>query len=518
MAMNINLKKLLSVMIMQSEPKKYNAMKRMLSKSMVACIALFVLASCEDFLSEAPISDATTSNAYKTASDAEAALVSAYDTFQQEYYIWDNIIFSDVISDNYYAGGDNPEVFAVEDLNISPTNGRLFANWSQIYGGIAKANVILAKVPGITDPQLEVGNRKNQILGEASFLRAYHYYQLVTLWGGVPLITQPVSSTEPAETQIAASSEEEIYAQIIDDLEFAVENLPDAFGSDASVNKARATKGAANAMLAKVYAQMPGRDYAKVIEYCDAVINSPAGYQLLDNFADLFDGSHYNNAESIMEIQFVGGTEANWGPQLLLPPSISGDTWRKFITPSHNLVDAFDAEGDVIRKDASILFEDAPWADEFWSLTVNGSVPFAYKWKSANGWASTNRQYIVRLADIILLKAEALNDQNQLELARVEIDRVRDRVGLDPTPASNKAEMALAIEHERRLELTQEGQRWNDLKRYNRAVTVMNNLVEIDLRTGNAKDYDMQEYKQVLPIPQSERNRNKKLGQNFGYE
>lgn len=473
--------------------------------------------SCDDFLDRVPISQSTVGNAYKSASDAEAALIGAYDSFQQEYYIWDNIIFSDVISDNHYAGGDNPEVFSAEDLSLSPTNSRLFNNWSQLYNGIAKANVVLAKVPGIADPKLDVGGRREQILGEASFLRAYHYYQLVTLWGGVPLITNPVASTEPSEVHKPRSTQAQVYEQIIADLEFAAQNLPDAYGSDASVNKARATKGAANAMLAKVYAQKSDRDYTKVVAYCNAVINSPAGYSLLGNFAELFDGSHYNNAESILEVQFIGSTEANLGPQLLLPPSISGDSWRKFITPSHNLVDAFDAAGDNVRKNASILFEQAPWSDEFWSLAVNGSVPFAYKWKSANGWASTNRQYILRLADIVLLKAEALNELDRLEEARVEIDRVRDRVDLTPTPATNKVQMQVAIENERRLELVQEGQRWNDLKRYNRAVTVMNSLNEIDLRTNTTKVYNMTAEKQLLPIPQSERNRNPNLGQNDGY-
>jgi len=492
-------------------------MKMQFKKYITVTLLAIGLTSCDDFLNENPISQNTTTNAYKTASDAEAALVGAYDTFQQEYYIWDNIIFHDVISDNYYAGGDNAEIFSVEDLTLSPTNGRLFSNWSQIYNGIAKANVVLAKVPGIPDAQLDVDGRREQILGEASFLRAYHYFQLVTMWGGVPLITAPVSSTDPSETNKPRSTEDEVYAQIIADLEYAAEHLPDTYGDDASVNKARATKGAANAMLAKAHAQKPDRDYNKVLTYCNAVINSAADYELLSDFTHLFDGNHYNNNESILEVQFVGGAEANWGPQLLLPPSISGDTWRKFITPSHDLVNAFDAEGDDIRKNASILFEKAPWADEFWSTTVNGSVPFAFKWKSANGWASTNRQYILRLADIVLLKAEALNELGQLEDARTEIDRVRDRVGLDPTPATNKAEMRLAIENERRLELCQEAQRWNDLKRYGRAVTVMNALQEIDLRTNLVKDYDMTEAKLLLPIPQSERNRNPMLDQNAGY-
>lgn len=476
-----------------------------------------ILPSCDDYLDLKPISVLTTENAYTTAKDAEAALAGAYDSFAQEYYIWDNILFNDVISDNYYAGGDNPEIYAIEDLTITPTNARLFNNWSQIYNAIAKANLVLDKVPDIADPQLDANNRRNQILGEASFLRAYHYYQLAKMWGGVPLITAPVESTDPGETQVARATVDEVYAQIIADLEFAATNLPDAFSDDASVNKARATKGAANALLAKVYAQKPAPDYAKVLEYADAVINSPAGYALLDDFNHLWDGNHYNNAESIMEVQFVGGPEANWGPQLLLPPSLSGDTWRKFVVPSQDLVNAFNDEGDVERKNATILFETAPWSDEFWSVEVGGNIPFAYKWKSANGWASTNRQYLLRLGDIILLKAEALNELNRTEDARVEIDRIRDRAGLGATPATNQMEMRLAIANERRLELAQEAQRWDDLRRYGRAIEVMNSLNEIDLRTNTVKEYNMTATKLLLPIPQSERNRNPNLGQNEGY-
>jgi starch-binding outer membrane protein, SusD/RagB family len=476
--------------------------------------AALTFSACSDFLELSPISANTTANAYKTASDAEAALVGVYDSFQQEYYIWDNIIFSDVLSDNYYAGGDNPEIYAVEDLNLAPTNSRLFNNWSQIYNAILKANIVLQKVPGITDVAL-TDARRNEILGEASFLRAYHYYNLVKLWGGVPLVLT-TGSTVPADINLPRNTEQEVYAQIVADLEFAVANLPDSYG-DPGITKARATKGAANALLAKVWAQKSDRDYNKVLQYANAVISSPAGYSLLADYNHLFDGSHYNNSESILEVQFVGGPEANWGPQLLLPPSISGDTWRKFVTPSHDLVNAFDSEGDNIRKNASILFEEAPWSDEFWSLEVNGDVPFAYKWKSANGWASTNRQYILRLADIILLKAEALNELGQLDAAKTELNKIRTRVNLPATTATNQAEMRLAIEKERRLELAQEGQRWDDLKRYGRTVEVMNSLNEIDLRTNSKKQYNMTEAKILLPIPQSERNRNPELGQNEGY-
>ncbi|WP_231862305.1 RagB/SusD family nutrient uptake outer membrane protein [Rufibacter sp. DG15C] len=473
--------------------------------------------ACESFVDLDPISDLTADNAYKSANDAEAALVGVYESFQAEYYIWDNLVFSEILSDNYYAGGDNAEIFAVDNINITPTNSRLWNNWSQIYNAISKANVVLQKVPLITDPKL-TDARKAQILGEAAFLRAYHYYQLVKLWGGVPLVLEPVNSLDPATTQKPKATEVEVYNQIVTDLMFALDNrLPDTYGGDASVNKARATKGAANALLAKAWAQRPDRDYNKVLQYADAVISSPASYSLLPTFTHLFDGTHYNNAESILEVQFTGGTEANWGPQMLLPPSLSGDTWRKFMTPSHDLVNAYDAEKDNVRKNTTILFENAPWADEFWSVSTGGSVPFAYRWKSANGWASTNRQYIFRLADIILLKAEALNELGRLEDAKTALNLVRKRVNLANTTANSKESMRTAILNERRLELAQEGQRWDDLRRFGVTAQVMGNLNEIDLRTNTRKDYSVKAHELFLPIPQSEINRNPNLVQNPGY-
>lgn len=487
----------------------------MQARYIVLCVLVLSLGACSKFVDLSPISDATTGNAYESASDAEAALTGAYDAFQQEYYVWDNINFTDVVSDNYYAGGDNPEIFQMDLLTYTPVNSRLFNAWSQLYTGIARVNIILQKVPDITDPKLDANNRKEQILGEASFLRAYHYYQLVKTFGGVPLVLEPATSADPGETNKARATDAEVYAQIIKDLEFALTRLPDSYSDDASVNKARATKGAVNALLAKVYAQKSDRDYNKVLEYCNAVTSSPAGYQLI-NYNFLFDGSHYNNDESIMEIQYTGGTEANFGPQLLLPPSVSGDTWRKFVTPSQDLVKAFDSEKDVIRKNASILFENVSWTDEYWAIG-GGSVPFAYKWKSANGWASTNRQYLFRLGDIILLKAEALNALSRTPEAAIELNKVRTRVNLPGVTATTKEAMQLAIEKERRLELAQEGQRWDDLRRYNRAETVMNALNEIDLRNNQRVDYKMTKDKELMPIPQQERDRNKQLSQNQGY-
>jgi len=485
-----------------------------------AASVLFGMSSCEKFTDLKPVSEATAANAYNTAQDAEGALIGAYESFRsQEYYIWDNIVMSDVISDNYYAGGDDVNIIAIDKLNLSADNPRFLNAWKSLYNAILKANMVLDKVPNIEDPKLNLGNRKAQILGEAAFLRAYHYYQLVSLFGGVPIITSAVTSTETSATNIPRSSEEEVYAQIIRDLEFALDNrLPDKYDGELYISKARATKGAAYALLAKAYAQKPVKDYTKVLQYCNAVINSPAGYKLLTNYDFLFDGNHYNNEESILEAQFTGATggNGNYGSSLLLPPSITIDTWRKFVTPSHSLVNAFDAAGDNVRKNASIKFESAPWVDEYWDNKINSVIPFAYKWRNKSGWDnSTSKQYMLRLADIILLKAEAMNELNQpVDDVKNVLLQVRQRVGLGNVSATNQAGLRTAILNERRLELAQEGQRWNDLKRYGLAVETMNNLNEIDLRTNTKTNYNATASKLLLPIPQQELNRNSKLVQN----
>ena len=183
---------------------------------------------------------------------------------------------------------------------FSATSQRFLSAWRSLYNAILRVNLVLDKIPAIVDPKLDINNRRNQILGEAGFLRAYHYYQLVSLFGGVPLITASITSTQPKITNIPRASEEAVYDQIIQDLESAQTRLPDSYpGDNVSISKYRATKGAANALLAKAFAQKPNKDYAKVLQYANEVIKSSAKYTLLDKFDCLYDGAHYNNTESI---------------------------------------------------------------------------------------------------------------------------------------------------------------------------------------------------------------------------
>jgi hypothetical protein len=505
--------------------KKFNKVKVLsLSCFMVLFSTLF---SCDkEFLDLTPTSALTTGNAYNSAQDLSNAIIGAYRTFYTEYYQWDNVLLGDVRSDNAYVGGSgDAPIKQYDDLAITSINNRMFNNWQQLYQGIGRCNIILEKIKTVIDPALDRDDLGKHIVGQAHFLRAFHYYQLVKLYGGVPLELNS-NSSDPAKSNLARSTEKEVYEQINADLQIALANLPDAYVGGPSVNKVKATKGAANALLAKIWAQRSDRDYNKVLQYANAVITSPAGYSLVANYAHLFDGDHYFNSESILEISFLGGNwdVSNWGVQLFLAPQ---DGWQKYCVPSKNLIAAYDAENDIVRKNASVVFwNNLSWADENWNPCADKSVsvPFAYKQKHAAGWNSGDHPYLLRLDDIILLKAEAQNELGDLAGSLLTIKQIRDRVNLPVLTASSKADMKIKILNERRLELAFEDQRWDDLVRAGIAVSVMNSLNEKKYTCAGgtqsapiAINYNATQEKLLCPIPKKEIDTNPKLTQNPGY-
>lgn len=487
------------------------------TRIILICILTFFSSSCKKFLDNAPMSEATSGNAYRTASDLDAALVGAYQTFYTEYYIWEYFVVSDVRSDNAYAGGDADEIYQYDDLDISPLNSRILGTWKQLYQGISRANLVIGKAQEITDPNLDINNRRAYLIAEAKFLRALFYFELVRQFKDVPLVTS-YAHINPGEANVAKSSEIDIYNFIIKDLEDAL-ILPNAYVTS-SLSKSKVTKGAVYALLAKVWAQRSDRNYTKVLQYASEV--EKLGYKLHGSFDELFDGTHYDNQESILLIQFKEGTnQSNWGPQMLLPSSLSGDDWRKYITPSKNLVKAYDDAGDIIRKQATILFADADWSDEFWKpCPTNGPIPFVYKFRHASGWMSGDHIYILRYDDILLLKAEALNALGRLDEALIALNEIRARVNLKPLAIHEKNALLTAIIAERRLEFAFEGDRWYSLQRAGMLQSTMDNLKEYRLICGGGSmlmNYGMNDNRIWLPIPQSELNRNPNLIQNSGY-
>lgn len=486
-----------------------------ITKIFLALILAVSLFSCEKFLDLKPLSEGiAVSNTeadsvlYTDASEVEAALGGVYDDFRNEYFELDYFVNGDAQSDDAYAGADNPSNFQIDDYNIDATNLNVSRDWAYLYSTIGKANTLINNIVGKTVPGL-TEERKNEIIGEASFIRAFNYFQLVQLWGDVPLQLKEIKTISAEllpELYLIMfpprDSTKKVYGQIIQDLETALEYVPVT-----ALNKGFATKGAANALLAKVYATSEDyRDWDKVLAYCNDVMTG--GYSLLTNYDQLWDGSVENSSESIFEVNYEGtSSSGNWGVSMF-----RGLDWKKFNIPSNDLVEAFDAEGDIIRKNASIIWLDVSgkWNDINWPQT---NYPFLNKWRNLSQPSPQNYIFI-RLADIILLRAEALNELGDVDGAKQMVNQIRSRVNLPETTAANQADMKLAIEKERRLELAFEGHRWFDLKRTGRAVEVINKVKNLE---GNGFRYNLVPNRLVWPIPQAELDKNVNLVQNNGY-
>jgi starch-binding outer membrane protein, SusD/RagB family len=493
-------------------------------KFLFLTLALLPLVRCGKLDLE-PIAQESSATAYDSPSKMEAALIGVYNSLNRgtedrsnEYYNFDVINFMDTRCDNAYAGGDGADIFAIDLITVDPLNRRLEWHWKALYSAIGKANNVIEKAPLVDDPAYKAG-RMNQIIGEALFLRAYHYYHLVSMWSGVPLVLNSATSVKPEDLAIARSTSEEVYAQMLKDLDLAITYLPDTYSNNVE-SKVRATAGAAAALAAKISLQKPNPDPAAALSYIQKVENSTANYKLLNNYDHLFDGQHEYNEESIFEVAFVKAELGTLRSILLLPPSLTpGSGWRKFVTPSHDLINAFNAEGDNIRLNTTVVFETVGWNDEYWGNAANSSIPFVYKWRDGNsGFASQDNNILLRFADIVLLKAEALNRLNRMSEAAVEVNKIRSRVNLPNLTASviaSQDAMKEAILKERRLELAFEGMRWNDLDRNGVLISTMNNLKETDLRTGSFVNYNMTPEKRIVPIPQTEMDLNPKLVQGY---
>ena len=481
-------------------------------------ITAIVTTGCSKILDKKPIGEIDAAEIDKgesitlTAAEAESLLKGVYnDMFWdgEEYWAFDRVVNNDAQADNAYAGSDNPNNHSIDLFTTNSLNGIVTRNWGRLYSSIGKANEVIDKVPKVTDAALSA-TRKAQIIGEARALRAANYFELVRFWGDVPLILKPIVTTNTQtifeSVAVPRTDKKIVYDSLIADLEYALNNVREV---GQVPNKQYIHKGIVNLLLAKVYATVEPRDWSKVDQYCDAIINS-GSYSLLSNYDFLWDAQHEFSSESIWETDYQGwggGTWGNWIKDMYV-----GRGWQKFNTPSHDLVRAFQAEGDNIRLNSSIQFVDytGEWADAYWPMN---NLPLINK---IRGDDKTN--YIIyRFADVLLMKAEALTELNQLDNsngAQKYLNMVRTRVNLPNTAATTQSALRLAIEKERQLELAFEGHRWVDLLRTGRAMAVMQNAKKVNNEPLN---YPVKEFRLLFPIPQNEMDRNPKLTQNLGY-
>jgi hypothetical protein len=185
--------------------------------SFLFLVALTFGACKKDFLNKKPISDVSEGNFFQTGADAESGIIACYNNFQSEYYVFDYYINNDVVSDNCYAGGDNPNNFQLDEFTTTALNANVSRDWNYLYDAIGRTNAVLDNVVNINSLDLSE-QRKQEILGEASFIRAFHYFQLVNLFGEVPLILHKVTSTDPSVIYQPRSSVTTIFDAIIADL------------------------------------------------------------------------------------------------------------------------------------------------------------------------------------------------------------------------------------------------------------------------------------------------------------
>lgn len=477
------------------------------------------LVACAKFLDEKPQSDLTKENtqtqeqvsAYSSVSDAKSELNGVYALFKADIYEGNAFYIGDCMSDNCYIGGDGVSEEQLDNLNVSATNSVIATSWSQFYAIVGSATNVIENVK-LMDSSLIDDATRAQIIADAKFARAWVLFDIVKYWGDAPMTLQLIPSITVDNIDKwypimypSRTSEEEIYAQIISDLdEDTIKNLPSK-----SAGAFCGTQGAAYGLLAKVYATMgkkSERDYSKVVEMCDNVIKQ--GYSLVPDFESLWTVDGKFSSESIFEMYFSDAAEQhNWAYWVLLT-DVSGDvvvSWRRYCTPTQDLVAKFDKEKDV-RYKSSIYWTSVPY-DTYWPAK---NYPLAYKIRQKE-----SDIILLRLADILLLKAEALVELNRPKEALMIVNDIRNRAGLSGLSLSlSVAEARLAVENERQLELLFEGQRWWDLIRNERMEEVMKTAHD---KNGNLRFSEIPAWRAKLPIPQAQIDINERLTQNIGY-
>ncbi|MGN7705239.1 RagB/SusD family nutrient uptake outer membrane protein [Chryseobacterium sp. JV274] len=358
------------------------------------------------------------------------------------------------------SGSDKDILDALTFTSSTPSFKELFAS---NYQGINRCNQALKYLPQLdkADPQL-----RERLAGEAKFLRAFMYFTLVKSFGGVPLVDHvPVTGVEADKLMtLTRKSKEEIYAFIEKDLKDAAAVLPAGTGGQ------RATKGAAHALLAKVYL------YQKKWQLAVDETNLVTGYSLTPVFQEIYKVSGENNAESIFEINGSGGTAGRAIQQYSQVQGARGTTgwgWG-FATPTQGLYDAYSATDS--RRDATIIHRDMTLYDGYYVGPNTENKFYNYKAYSSNyrDQASTdvNIRYL-RYAEVLLIKAEAMNELGQTSAAIPFLNQVRNRANIGNTPSSSQADVRLDIWKQRRLELAFEHDRWFDLVRTGQAQAAM---------------------------------------------
>jgi tetratricopeptide (TPR) repeat protein len=441
-----------------------------------------IMSGCEDFLTIAPETSLSSATFYQTESDFQQAVNAAYAplrtiTNDRSWLLTemrsDNTIYARNINFGATEQQEDLSDHSLPDAQGITTNVHVLNQYRQDYLIIARTNQILTLIDDVEFNQAAKDNLKGQTL----FLRGYAYYELARYFGSVPLHLEPVTTREEAALPLAPESE--VYAQIISDIQAAINLLP--IRSQQGVG--RASKGAAQMLLADVF--ITQKRWAEAETLLKAIVNS-GEYELIPNYEDVFSESvgNKNTKESLFEIQYLEGPQGlqssflyNFMPRPIslqeLQP-ITGTSNPQPLDgegnniPTPDMIAAYE-DGDL-RKDASIAYVEisgSDRADKVYPYIKKYAKHHALHFNHGINWP------IYRYAEVLLFLAEALNEQGKTTEAAEHLNAVRNRAGLANTTASGQADMREVIFKERRVELAFENKRWFDITRADRVQEII---------------------------------------------
>lgn len=443
-------------------------------------------AGCNSFLDVSPKSSIPSSSAISDAQSAEAALAGAYAALQSlNYYGEDFTLYGDASSDNAAHSGTFTWYADATAHTLRADNEGITSIWEGIWDAINRDNQILTQVPKITDPNLGA-TEKNEILGEAHFLRALSYHNLVKLWGGVPIVIAPPKSLSDAAS-VTRASVQDVYTQILTDLDSAQMEI-----SNTSQTR-QASLGAVLALRARV--ELYDQNWTAADSAAAAV--EGMGYSLAPDFSSLFDPSGTDTPEDIFRLIFTPQQYNNVG-YYYLTRNLGG---RYEIKPTLSIEQAFDPSDTSSDPTDQAAYNPVDLRGQY-SIGFDGSRVYGAKFRSSAG---TENIHVIRFGEVLLIRAEALARLDSLAAAVAEYNQIRTRAGLQPqtlgVEVGTQSDVINQIVLERRRELAFEGDRWPDLVRLGIAATVLNIPTDQTL----------------YPIPQRDMDVTPGLTQNPGY-
>ena len=503
---------------------------------------LLVLVSCNDYLDRDPYDQMDTDNYYKNDEEMNTAVMACYngihDCLDGEFFV------TEVRSDNARnrnqapTGSTDLEITQLDIFKLESSNSLNNAYWEAVYHNIANCNTVLDKLDVMTNDSLRA-----QYEGETKFIRAYHYFNLVRLYGPVFLITKRIDADEAKWS--VRSPQEDVYSLIESDLQFAIDNLPGVYPSDQT---GRVTKYAAETLLAKVYLTLGDENNDKTY-FTQARtlledVRDNGGYSLVTDagtstsaYANVFSTQNEMNSEMIFVSRYTSGGKglgspfANYFAPVSSEDAVIYGSGNSYDYPTEDLISAYKSEDGDQRLEANIeetwtnkvgVVQYVSWVRKYYS-------PVTVRYDAENDWP------ILRYADVLLMLGELTNElDGPTEEAWSYLNATRERAGLDPIQPATRVQYREAMQKERRLEFAFENQRFFDLQRTGTLVEVMANHFPTErMRNQNTGSYStyytnssrnsyvenpvLENWQLLLPIPYNVMITAPDATQNTGY-